>query len=98
MGITLAGLPKDMPSIKRLEAIVRCNIRHAPGKCRRGYQGDWRKRRGDSWRMAYGIPGIKTGSSLPLELYDQAIATSGTYRRFSGTFSIPRWEDLLKEC
>jgi thiamine biosynthesis lipoprotein len=81
MGITLAGVAKGYAVDKAIEAIIGCNIRH--GLVNAG--GDIRviggKDENIPWRIAIRDPRDKNRIVTTLELCDQAIATSGTYRR-----------------
>jgi len=81
MGITLAGVAKGYAVDKAIETLVRCNIRHALVNA----GGDIRviagKDKNTSWRIAIRDPCNETRIVTAVELYDQAIATSGTYRR-----------------
>jgi thiamine biosynthesis lipoprotein len=90
MGITLAGVAKGYAVDKAIEALVRCNIRHALVNA----GGDIRAIGGKDdtvpWRIAIRDPRNKTRIVTALELHDQAIATSGTYRRSFGDIINPR--------
>jgi len=81
MGITLAGVAKGYAVDKAIGAIVECNIRHALVNA----GGDIRVMGGKGenipWRVGIRDPRNKTRIINAVELYDQAIATSGTYNR-----------------
>ena len=81
MGITLAGVAKGYAVDKAIEAIVRCNIRHALVNAGGDIRAIGGKDEGIPWRIAIRDPRNKNQIVTTLELYDQAIATSGTYRR-----------------
>ena len=81
MGITLAGVAKGYAVDKAIEAIVRCNIRHALVNAGGDIRAIGGKDDNVPWRIAIRDPRNKTRIVTTLELYDQAIATSGTYRR-----------------
>jgi thiamine biosynthesis lipoprotein len=81
MGITLAGVAKGYAVDKAIEALSQRNIRHALVNA----GGDIRLIGGKSetipWKIAIRDPKNKTRIATTVDLYDQAIATSGTYRR-----------------
>ena len=81
MGITLAGVAKGYAVDKAIEALSRGNIKHALVNA----GGDIRVIGGKDetipWKIAIRDPRNKTRIVTTVELYDQAIATSGTYRR-----------------
>jgi thiamine biosynthesis lipoprotein len=81
MGITLAGIGKGYAVDQAIEALGRFDIKHALVNA----GGDIRVIGGKSesipWRIGIRDPRNKTRIITAVELYDQAIATSGTYRR-----------------
>jgi thiamine biosynthesis lipoprotein len=81
MGITLAGVAKGYAVDKAIEALVRCNIRHALVNAGGDIRAIGGKDETIPWRIAIRDPRYKTRIVTAVELYDQAIATSGTYRR-----------------
>ncbi len=81
MGITLAGVAKGYAVDKAIEALVRCNIRHALVNAGGDIRAIGGKDETIPWRIAIRDPWNKTRIVTAVELYDQAIATSGTYRR-----------------
>ena len=81
MGITLAGVAKGYAVDKAIEAIVRCNIRHALVNAGGDIRVIGGKGENIPWRIGIRDPRNKNRIVTTLELYDQAIATSGTYRR-----------------
>jgi thiamine biosynthesis lipoprotein len=81
MGITLAGIAKGYAVDKAIEALVQCNIRHALVNAGGDIRVIGGKGENIPWRIAIRDPRYKTRIVTAVELYDQAIATSGTYRR-----------------
>jgi thiamine biosynthesis lipoprotein len=81
MGITLAGVAKGYAVDKAIEALVQCNIRHALVNAGGDIRVIGGKGENIPWRIAIRDPRYKTRIVTAVELYDQAIATSGTYRR-----------------
>jgi thiamine biosynthesis lipoprotein len=81
MGITLAGIAKGYAVDKAVEALSRSQIKHALVNA----GGDIRVIGGRDesipWKIGIRDPRNKTRIITTVELYDQAIATSGTYRR-----------------
>ncbi len=81
MGITLGGVAKGYAVDRAIEALSRCQIQHALVNA----GGDIRVIGGKSesipWRIGIRDPRNETQIITTVELYDQAIATSGTYRR-----------------
>ena len=90
MGITLAGVAKGYAVDKAIEAIVRCNIRHALVNAGGDIRGIGGKDDNVPWRIAIRDPRDKNRIVTTLELCDQAIATSGTYRRSFGDILNPK--------
>ena len=90
MGITLAGVAKGYAVDKAIEALGRSHIRHALVNA----GGDMRVigGKGDNvpWRIGIRDPRNQTRVVTAVELYDQAIATSGTYRRSFSDILNPR--------
>ena len=90
MGITVAGVAKGYAVDKAIEALKRCNIRHAMVNA----GGDIRVIGGKTetmpWRIAIRDPRNKTRIVTDIELREQAIATSGTYQRFFSDIINPR--------
>ena len=81
MGITLAGVAKGYAVDKAIEALSRGNIRHALVNAGGDIRVIGGKDESIPWRIAIRDPRNKTRIVTAVELYDQAIATSGTYRR-----------------
>jgi len=81
MGITLAGVAKGYAVDKAVEALSRGNIRHALVNAGGDIRVIGGKDENIPWRIAIRDPRNKTRIVTAVELYDQAIATSGTYRR-----------------
>jgi thiamine biosynthesis lipoprotein len=81
MEITLAGVAKGYAVDKAIEALCQRNIRHAVVNA----GGDIRLIGGKTetipWRVAIRDPKNNTRIVTTVDLYGQAIATSGTYRR-----------------
>ena len=90
MGITLAGVAKGYAVDKAIEAIVRCNIRHALVNAGGDIRAIGGKDDNAPWRIAIRDPRDKNRIVTTLELCDQAIATSGTYRRSFGDILNPK--------
>ncbi len=90
MGITLAGVAKGYAVDKAIEALSRCHMRHALVNA----GGDMRviggKGENIPWKIALRDPRDPTRVVAAVELYDQAIATSGTYRRSFNDIVNPR--------
>lgn len=90
MGITLAGVAKGYAVDKAIEALKQGNIRHAMVNA----GGDIRVIGGKTetmpWRIAIRDPRDKTGIVTEIELFEQAIATSGTYQRFFSDIINPK--------
>jgi thiamine biosynthesis lipoprotein len=81
MGITLAGVAKGYAVDKAIEALSRSNIRHALVNAGGDIRVIGGKGENIPWKVAIRDPRNKTRTVTTVELYDQAIATSGTYRR-----------------
>jgi len=81
MGITLAGVAKGYAVDKAIEALSRGNIRHALVNAGGDIRVIGGKDENIPWRIAIRDPRNKTRIVTAVELHDQAIATSGTYRR-----------------
>jgi thiamine biosynthesis lipoprotein len=81
MGITLAGVAKGYAVDKAIEALCRSNIRHALVNAGGDIRVIGGKGENIPWKVAIRDPRNKTRIVTTVELYDQAIATSGTYRR-----------------
>jgi len=81
MGITLAGVAKGYAVDKAIEALSRGNIKHALVNAGGDIRVIGGKDENIPWRIAIRDPRNKTRIVTAVELYDQAIATSGTYRR-----------------
>jgi thiamine biosynthesis lipoprotein len=81
MGITLAGVAKGYAVDHAVETLRQGNVRHALVNA----GGDIRTMGGKTdivpWKVAVRDPMNKTRTVTTVELYDQAIATSGTYQR-----------------
>src|SRR4030042_6907022 len=81
MGITLAGVAKGYAVDTAIEALSRGNIRHALVNAGGDIRVIGGKDENIPWRIAIRDPRDKNRIVTTLELCDQAIATSGTYRR-----------------
>jgi thiamine biosynthesis lipoprotein len=81
MGITLAGVAKGYAVDKAIEALSRCRVRHALVNAGGDIRVIGGKDENIPWRIAIRDPRNKTRIVTAIELHDQAIATSGTYRR-----------------
>ncbi|OGP96685.1 MAG: hypothetical protein A2157_15350 [Deltaproteobacteria bacterium RBG_16_47_11] len=81
MGITLAGVAKGYAVDKAIETLSRGNVRHALVNAGGDIRVIGGKDENIPWRIAIRDPRNKTRIVTAVELYDQAIATSGTYRR-----------------
>jgi thiamine biosynthesis lipoprotein len=81
MGITLAGVAKGYAVDKAIEALSRGNIRHALVNAGGDIRVIGGKDENIPWRIAIRDPRNKTRIVTAVELYGQAIASSGTYRR-----------------
>ena len=81
MGITLAGVAKGYAVDKAIEALNRENIKHALVNAGGDIRAIGGKKENIPWKIAIRDPRNLTQVVTTVELYDQAIATSGTYRR-----------------
>jgi thiamine biosynthesis lipoprotein len=81
MSITLAGVAKGYAVDKAIEALSRGKIRHALVNAGGDIRVIGGKDENIPWKIAIRDPRNKTRIVTAVELYDQAIATSGTYRR-----------------
>ncbi len=81
MGITLAGVAKGYAVDKAIEALSQCNIRHALVNAGGDIGSIGGKTEALPWRIAIRDPRNKTRIIDTIELYNQAVATSGTYQR-----------------
>ena len=81
MGITLAGVAKGYAVDKAIEALSRSHIKHALVNAGGDIRAIGGKNENIPWRIAIRDPRDKNRIVTTLELCDQAIATSGTYRR-----------------
>jgi thiamine biosynthesis lipoprotein len=81
MGVTLAGVAKGYAVDKAIEALSRSHIRHALVNAGGDIRAIGGKDDNVPWRIAIRDPRDKNRIVITLELWDQAIATSGTYRR-----------------
>ena len=81
MGITLAGVAKGYAVDKAIEALSRSRIKHALVNAGGDIRTIGGKGENIPWRVGIRDPRKKTRIISTVELYDQAIATSGTYRR-----------------
>jgi thiamine biosynthesis lipoprotein len=81
MGITLAGAAKGYAVDKAIEALNRCHVRHALVNAGGDIRVIGGKDENIPWRIAIRDPRNETRIVTAIELYDQAIATSGCYRR-----------------
>jgi thiamine biosynthesis lipoprotein len=81
MGITLAGVAKGYAVDKAIEALSRSHIKHALVNAGGDIRAIGGKGENIPWRIGIRDPRNKNRIITTVELYDQAIATSGTYRR-----------------
>jgi len=81
MGITLAGVAKGYAVDKAIETLSRSHIKHALVNAGGDIRAIGGKDENIPWRIGIRDPRNKTRIITSVELYDQAIATSGTYRR-----------------
>jgi len=81
MGITLAGVAKGYAVDKAIEALLQRNIGHALVNAGGDIRVIGGKAESVPWKIAIRDPKNLTRIVTTVELYDQAIATSGTYRR-----------------
>jgi len=81
MCITLAGVAKGYAVDKAIEALKRGNIRHAIVNAGGDIRVIGGKTETKPWRIAIRDPQNRRRLSTAVELYEQAIATSGTYQR-----------------
>ncbi|HUL30355.1 MAG TPA: FAD:protein FMN transferase [Thermodesulfobacteriota bacterium] len=81
MGITLAGVAKGYAVDKAVEALVQRNIKHALVNAGGDIKVIGGKREGIPWKIGIRDPRNLTQIVATVELHDQAIATSGIYRR-----------------
>ena len=81
MSITLAGVAKGYAVDKAIEALSRGNISHALVNAGGDIRAIGGKDENVPWRIAIRDPKNNTRIATAVNLYDQAIATSGTYRR-----------------
>jgi FAD:protein FMN transferase len=81
MGITLAGVAKGYAVDKAIEALSRSHIEHALVNAGGDIRAIGGKGENIPWRIGIRDPRNKTRIITAVELYDRAIATSGTYRR-----------------
>jgi FAD:protein FMN transferase len=90
MSITLAGVAKGYAVDKAIEALSRGKIRHALVNAGGDIRVIGGKDENIPWKIAIRDPRNKTRIVTAVELYDQAIATSGTYRRSFDDIINPR--------
>jgi FAD:protein FMN transferase len=81
MGVTLAGVAKGYAVDKAIEALSRSHIEHALVNAGGDIRVIGGKGENIPWRIGIRDPRTKTRIITAVELCDQAIATSGTYRR-----------------
>jgi thiamine biosynthesis lipoprotein len=81
MSITLGGVAKGYAVDKAIEALSQRNIRHALVNAGGDIRVIGGKTEAIPWKIAIRDPRNKTRIITAIELYDQAIATSGTYQR-----------------
>ena len=81
MGITLAGVAKGYAVDMAIEALLQRNIRHALVNAGGDIRGIGGKGESIPWKIAIRDPRNLTQVVTTVEIYDQAVATSGTYRR-----------------
>ena len=90
MGITLAGGAKGFAVDKATEALSRFHIKHALVNAGGDIRVIGGKDKNIPWRIGIRDPRNKTRVITIVELFDQAIATSGTYRRSFSDILNPR--------
>jgi len=90
MGITLAGVAKGYAVDKAIEVLSRSHIKHALVNAGGDIRAIGGKDENIPWRIGIRDPKHKTRIIAAVELYDQAIATSGTYRRSFSDILNPR--------
>ncbi len=90
MGITLAGVAKGYAVDKAIEALSRCHMRHALVNAGGDIRVIGGKGESIPWKIAIRDPRNNTRVVTAVGLYDQAIATSGTYRRSFSDIINPR--------
>jgi thiamine biosynthesis lipoprotein len=81
MGITLAGVAKGYAVDKAIEALNRFHIKHALVNAGGDIRAIGGKGENIPWKIGVRDPANEIRIVTAVELYDQAIATSGTYRR-----------------
>jgi thiamine biosynthesis lipoprotein len=81
MGITLAGVAKGYAVDKAIDTLSQGNIKHGLVNAGGDIRGIGGKTETLPWKIAIRDPRNKTRVVTTLELYDQAIATSGAYQR-----------------
>jgi len=90
MGITLAGVAKGYAVDKAIEALRRSHIKHALVNAGGDMRAIGGKGENVPWRIGIRDPRNHTRVVTAVELYDQAVATSGTYRRSFSDILNPR--------
>jgi thiamine biosynthesis lipoprotein len=90
MGITLAGVAKGFAVDKAIEVLSRRHMKHALVNAGGDIRVIGGKGEGIPWKIAIRDPRNHTRVVTTVELYDQAIATSGTYRRSFSDIINPR--------
>ena len=90
MGITLAGVAKGYAVDKAIETLGQSNIRHALVNAGGDIRFIGGKTETIPWKIAIRDPKNKTRIVTIVELYDQAIATSGAYQRFFNDIINPK--------
>jgi thiamine biosynthesis lipoprotein len=81
MGITLAGVAKGYAVDKAIEVLSQGNIKHALVNAGGDIRAIGGKKENIPWKIAIRDPRNNTQIVTTVDLYDRAIATSGTYRR-----------------
>ncbi|HVP77149.1 MAG TPA: FAD:protein FMN transferase [Thermodesulfobacteriota bacterium] len=90
MRITLAGVAKGYAVDRAIEALARCNIRHALVNAGGDIRVIGGKGEDIPWKIAIRDPRNHARIVTTVELVDRAIATSGTYRRSFSDILNPR--------
>lgn len=90
IGITLAGVAKGYAVDKAIETLCGYNIKHALVNIGGDIRVIGRKTESMPWKIAVRKPRNKSRFSTTVELYDQAVATSGYYQRFFNDIIDPK--------
>lgn len=90
MSITLAGVAKGYAVDKAIETLRQNNIRHALVNGGGDIRVIGGKTNDSPWRIGLLDPSDKTRIFTTVDIYDQAVATSGSYRRFFNDLLDPK--------